>query len=329
MLQQKKMMCFFLFGFILSGLIVVTAGNSYFKDFWEIADCNSDRYKINDYMYQCKALTNPLTYYSVGSIIYGIEKEAKKNLLSTDILVIGNSRTRRSFSTDSIDAYLQSKHKKYFVLSSLSANYSVFLDVVNEFDFSPPIILVNNEIFYSNRPSKALNEFRMFPEKYKTRYHFFSMAQTLQKKICDSDMSLLSSIYCEGESESQWRSSITGRLGWSYIAPDEKQNIIRIDADSRMGKYDYYMNNAKVFFANQKIKNSCVILYLVQSPGSSPDLMFKMADELKVPAVFVEVPGLKTYDNSHLDRPNSEVWSEAFVKKLDLALDNCISGLKE
>ena len=280
-------------------------------------------------MYHCEALSNPLTYYSVGSIIYGIEEEASHNMLNTDILVIGNSRTRRSFSTDVIDQYLKSKSLNYFVLSSLSANYSVFLDVVSEFDFSPPIILVNNEIFYSNRPSKALHEFKMFPEKYKTRYQFFSMAQSLQENICESDSSALKEIYCKGEEKSKWRSNVTGRLSWDYIAPDQKQKTIAIDPDSRVGKYSFYMKNAKTFFSNPNINNACVILYLVQSPGSSPDLMFKMAGELEVPAVFVDVPGLKTYDNSHLDRPNSEVWSKAFVKELEPALEECIVSLRD
>ena len=189
--------------------------------------------------------------------------------------------------------------------------------------------MVNNEIFYTDKISSAFLELVEFPDKYRTRYQFFHTAQTMQKKICSSKLTALKSYYCNGTNLTRWRSADTGRINWDLEAEPEKQLLVAYKPDSRLSLNLKFSENAKELLNHPNIlKNSCPVLYLVNSPVSSPQLMEAMADDLGVQSAFSHVDGIYTYDKSHLDRPNSEKWAKEFVKSLDPAIDYCLAGNK-
>ena len=314
----------FLCVFLIAGIISIVKFDSYFTDFWKIRKCNPDGYERGDFMTACSGIK--VDRYSFGSIYLGAQKNAVKNAENADVIVFGNSRTMRSFSTDAIDNYFKEKGLTYMVLASEGASFRSSILTSERMKIKPKIIMINSEIFVADQVSPAFRDLVDFPEKYETRYKFFNTAQTLHKRICSSQNEFLKQHYCKGRTKANWRSAETGRFKWDLIAKHEKQVVFdyTLKADHVFSRL--YTDRAIELLQMQNYKRSCPVLYQVNSPRSTPKLMEKMAELLGVQSAFAYVNDLATYDKSHLDRPNSERWASEFVKVLDPVIDNCLSG---
>jgi len=315
----------FLCVFLIAGSVSIIKFDSYFTDLWKIRKCNAEGYARGDFMTACGAVG--IHRYSFGSIYLGSQKNAVKNAQNADVIIFGNSRTMRSFSTDAIDNYFKTKGLTYMVLASEGASYRSAVLMVDKMNLSPKIVMVNNEIFASDKISAGFRELVDFPDKYKTRFDFFNMAQTLQRNACVSKFRWLKNYYCSGKTRSNWRSATTGRLKWDLVAAPEKQEkIVAPLEDTGERNVPRFLPNAEELIGHSDFKDSCPVLYIVNSPASSADTLKGIGGALDIQTVYTPVDDLYTYDKSHLDRPNSEKWAEAFVKELDPAIDKCLKG---
>ena len=323
--KPKLNMLAFTVLFFITGMFAIIKFDSYFTDFWKIKDCKTDGYARGDFMTSCGDIK--VDRYSYGSIYLGVQKDAVDRARNADVLIFGNSRTARSFSTDTIDQYFKEKNLTYMNLAAEGTSYRAALLMMESLKIKPKIILVNNEIFYTTKISPAFRELVDYPNKYKTRFQFFHAAQSLHKKVCASGHVKLKSFYCEGKKGTGWRSGVNGQiLKWNLIAPPEKQKLLSYDPNSRLPSLGRLVGNAENMTKSPALKGSCPILYLVNSPVSSPKLMEQMAEELGVLSAFAPMEGLYSYDGSHLDRPNSEKWARGFIKILDPVIDTCLKS---
>lgn len=314
----------FLCVFLIAGAVAVVKFDSYFTDFWKIRKCNPEGYARGDFMTACGGIK--VDRYSFGSIYLGAQKNAVKNAEDADVIVFGNSRTMRSFSTDAIDNYFKDKGLSYMVLASEGASFRSAVLTSERMKIKPKIVMVNSEIFVADKVSPAFRDLVDFPEKYETRYSFFNTAQTLHKKICTSDGNFLKKTYCQGRTKANWRSAETGRFDWDLVAAPEKQVIFDYSLKEDHPLSGEYTDRAVELFEMPNYEKSCPVLYQVNSPRALPKLMESMAKSLGVQSVFAYMGGLATYDKSHLDRPNSEQWAEEFIKALDPVINNCLAG---
>lgn len=313
----------FLAIFFVSGIAVIIKFDSYFTDFVKIADCKPDGYERGQFMTACSGIK--VDRYSFGAPYLGVQKNLYKNAQNADVIIFGNSRTQRSFSTDAIDNYFKSKGLTYVILASEGAGYKSALLTTENMNLKPKIVMFNTEILYSDEISDAFSDIVYFPDKYKTRYEFFHTAQTIHKSICTRDIPNVSEKYCSGTKNAAWRSAVNGRNEWDLEVPLAEQELITPGPDrSRM--LSSLVPRAVELINHRNFKNSCPILYIVNSPNSAPKLQENLASEMGVQSVFKRMNGLYTYDKSHLDRPMSEKWAEQFVTELDPAIDNCLSG---
>ena len=318
----------FLAAFLGAGLFTIVRFDTYFTDFWKIRKCAPDGYERDEYMTSCPGMN--MSRYSFGSIALDVQDEATDAIRNADVLVLGNSRTLRSFATTAIDDYFKAKGLEYFVMATEGTNYRGVELTFESLGPKPPILLVNNEIFYSNDIPEAFGDVVANPDRYKTRFSFTDTAQDIQRFACARDLPWLTDFYCSGTVPARWRSHRTGQLNWNLVAEEALQKeIVTKRASNETRLVGRYLPNAREFFALPSTRESCPILYLVNSPAARVRLLEEMAAELRVQDVFVDVAGLQTYDNSHLDRPNSERWAEAFVDALDPALDNCLDSTFE
>ena len=312
----------FAVAFLASGLVTIVHFDTYFTDFWKIRNCAPDGYDREEYMTSCAGMN--MSRYSFGSIALDVQDEATDAIRDADVLVLGNSRTLRSFATTAIDDYFKDKGLEYFIMATEGTNFRGVQLTFEALEPRPRILLINNEIFYSSNIPEAFGDVVANPDKYRTRFAFTDTAQDLQKFACARDLPWLTDFMCSGTRRANWRSHRTGRLNWDLVAEPEQQKVIDIrpsPAEARL--VPTFLPNAQEFLAMPTPAGACSILYLVNSPASRVNVLEEMAAELRVQSVFVDVPGLQTYDNSHLDRPNSERWAEAFVEALDPAIENC------
>lgn len=316
----------FLCVFLIAGAISIVKFDSYFTDFWKIRKCNPEGYARGDFMTACAGIK--VDRYAFGSIYLGSQKNAVKNAKTADVIVFGNSRTMRSFSTDAIDNYFKSKGLTYVIFAVEGASYASAQHTVEKLGLKPKIVMTNTEILYSNVVGSAFGDLVYFPDKYKTRFDFFHAAQSFHKWACESKFQKLKDIYCKGRTGAGWRSAVTGRFKWELVAEPEKNILFaprkeQNPPDLRLGRV---LPNGREFLGNSNFKDSCHVLYIVNSPSSEPILQNALAAEIGALPVYSAFDDLKTYDKSHLDRPTSERWASAFVKDLDPALNKCLQG---
>jgi hypothetical protein len=234
----------------------------------------------------------------------------------------------RSFSTDAIDNYFKNKGLTYVIFAVEGASFASAQHTVEKLGLKPKIVMTNTEILYSNVVGAAFGDLVYFPDKYKTRFDFFHAAQSFQKWVCGGNIGFLKDIYCKGRTGAGWRSAVTGRFKWELVAEPEKNVLFspRKELDPPNGRLGTVLPNGREFLGNRNFKDSCHVLYMVNSPSSEPNLQNALAAELGALPVYTPFDDLRTYDKSHLDRPTSERWGEAFVKDLDPALDRCLQG---
>lgn len=319
-------MLVFLCVFLIAGTISIVKFDSYFTDFWKIRNCNPEGYARGDFMTSCAGIK--VDRYAFGSIYLGSQKNAVKNAKTADVIIFGNSRTMRSFSTDAIDNYFKNKGLTYLIFAVEGASYASAQHTVEKLELKPKIVMTNTEILYSNVVGTAFGDLVYFPDKYKTRFDFFHAAQSFHKWVCSSNIQKLKDIYCKGRTGAGWRSAVTGRFKWELVAEPGK-NVpfkARKEENPPYTRLDAVLPNAREFLGNSNFKDSCHVLYMVNSPSSEPKLQKILADEVGALPIYTPVRNLRTYDNSHLDRPTSERWAAAFVKNLDLTLDRCLQG---
>jgi hypothetical protein len=234
----------------------------------------------------------------------------------------------RSFSTDAMDNYFKNKGLTYVIFAVEGASYASALHTIEKLNLKPKIVMTNNEILFSNVVGDAFGDLVYFPDKYKTRFDFFHAAQSVQKWACQSGIKKLEDFYCTGRRGAGWRSAVTGRFKWELVAEEEK-NIpftARDEQDPPTLRMSRVLPNAKEFTGISQFKDSCQLLYLVNSPASEPNLMRSIGDLFEIETVYADDLDLKSYDGSHLDRPSSEAWAAEFVKALDPAIDRCLSS---
>ena len=316
----------FLCVFLIAGVVSIVKFDSYFTDFWKIRKCNPEGYARGDFMTACGGIK--VDRYAFGSIYLGSQKNAVKNAKTADVIIFGNSRTMRSFSTDAMDNYFKSKGLTYVIFAVEGASFASAQHTVNKLGLKPKIVMTNTEILYSNVVGAAFGDLVYFPDKYKTRFDFFHAAQSVQKWACQSGIKKLEDYYCSGRTRAGWRSAVTGRFKWELVADPEKNVLIapRTENNPPDSRLNTVLPNAQEFLGNSNFKKSCHVLYMVNSPSSEPNLQAALANQVGALPVYTPMGDLETYDNSHLDRPTSERWGESFVKDLDPVLDRCLDG---
>jgi len=318
-----KVLAFFCI-FMVCGVATILKFDTYFTDFWRIRKCDPTPYTEGDFMWGCQGIT--VSRYDSGSIFLDVQKDAVASAKNADVVIFGNSRTKRSFSTTAIDEYFESKGLTYVVLAAEGAGYKSALITMERFDLKPKIIMVNHEIFYTDLISPNFRELVDFPEKYKTRFTFFYNAQRVQKWACQSNIGWLKKFYCSGKVGGRWRSARTASMKWNLVAPEEDQVLITPKPDFKIRMAGQMVTRSREFLETKGYEEACPLWYMVNSPKAGTNLLKVAEEELGIQTVYKEVAGLYSYDDSHLDRPNSEKWAKEFIKVLDPAIDTCLAG---
>jgi len=284
----------------------------------------------NTVSYTQKAGWKMLAFTFVFIIAGGISI-VKFDSYFTDFWKIRNCQAdgyeRQEYTTTAMDEYFKKKGLTYYLLAAEGSGYKSAILALERLNLKPKIIMVNHEIFQTNKISPVFRELVDFPEKYKTRFTFFYNAQKVHKWSCKSKFDWIREFYCSGTARGKkWRSAVTGAEKWSFVADDKDQVLINPNPDSRISIAGELVNRSRELLESKDFGPACPIWYIVNNPTAGTNSLAIAGEELGIQTAFVEVSNLYTYDNSHLDRPNSEKWAKEFVKVLDPVIDTCLSG---
>lgn len=329
---------------VVAGAVTFWFSNSTIAILTGIGKCEASGYAGDNYMVACAGV--PVANYNTAAMFLGVEQRAIDYLSKADVVVLGNSRTHRSFSAPAFQRYFAGKGLTHYVLAAEGSGFRFSSTILARQQIRPKILLINLESFYADKLNEIQQQMVDQPQRNARQYGWFATAQWLQRRACSPAVtaiaadtagvaallperfwSWLAGTYCNGTLPASWRSARDGTVSWVPPARLVNKPIV-YDRQSRLGIAGKVLRNARAFYREIASPGSCSILYLVPSPLSSPALGEKVAAELEVAWVFPEVPGLQTYDRSHMDPQNSEVWATAFTAALDNAIDHCLTRTK-
>src|SRR5438874_1497550 len=93
--------------FLAAGIAAASISKSYITIPWRIRQCNAEPPRPNVTMILCDDVST--RFYYTGALFLGIEKPLVESLRAADVVIIGNSRTQRSFSTKAVENYFARK----------------------------------------------------------------------------------------------------------------------------------------------------------------------------------------------------------------------------
>ena len=88
--------------------------------------------------------------------------------------------------------------------------------------------------------------------------------------------------------------------------------------------YPTYLQYAKKLLARTSVPRDCIVITNVPAMYDLRDLAHYLGDSLGITVVAPEVPGLTTFDKSHLTPASSVRWTHAFLEELSPVISRCV-----
>jgi hypothetical protein len=310
--------------FLLAGITTAILCDGYITKFVRVRECMVRPPGPNLTLVSCGDVSSQF-YYS-GSLYLDIDKELVESLRRADVVIVGNSRTQRTFASRAIEQYFTGKNLRYFVLASEGSGFRFTQLILEKIGARPPILLVNNESFYVDVLDDTNRDVVLYPEKFATALSAFYYSKKLQEWICASSLPLLKGFYCRGTAGG-WRGVENGSIFFpaGYYPDPPGRILVEVPSETRMNYFAFYVKNARNFLASPSVKDGCLINYVIPSNNSSVDLARQMAEEMGAAFVFPSPDNYYTADGSHLVPESSERWSTEFVRLADAYVDECIA----
>jgi hypothetical protein len=264
-------------------------------------------------------------YYS-GAMFLDVDQDLIRGLRAADVVILGNSRTVRTFASAAMNRYFRDKGIRYFVLASEGSGFRFSQLILERLGVRPKVLMVNNESFYIDILEDTNRDVVLNPDRFNSSLSSFYYSKKLQQWICASSFSILKDFYCHGSSSGGWRSAVNGTL---YLDlnnyPDPPGHVpVVVPPETRLHSFDFFMKVSGPFFKSPSVKDSCLIDYVIPSNMSSVDLARKMSSAIGAAFVYPAVDNLFSFDGSHLVIESSERWSAEFVKLVDPYVDKCL-----
>jgi hypothetical protein len=267
-------------------------------------------------------------YYYSGSLYLGIDKDLVASLRRADVVIMGNSRTQRTFASEAIERYFAQRGLRFFVLASEGSGFRFSQLILDRLNVKPRILMINNESFFVDVLEDTNREVVLNPDRFFPQLSAFYYAKKMQSWICNSSVPFLRGLYCESGNSAGWRDETNGVLYVTVDADPPGRVLVEVPPETRMEHMDLFMRNARAFLASPSAKDSCIIDYVIPSNNASVDLARSMAAAIDAPFVFPDLGklgDLYSYDGSHLIVESSERWSAEFVNLVDPYVDACLS----
>jgi hypothetical protein len=299
-------------------LVFVVLATLFYDLRWNgIFACQAADYSEDRYLNYCQA--TGYGDYDHGAFWFDLEPEAVRAAQSADVLVIGNSRTELALSTPATAAWFTSRSVSYYLLG-FSHNVSVAFEepMLQRLTPRARAYIVNVDRLFRRTPSPPARSV-LEDSTARGRYVAKRRLQPVHRWICQGLPSLCRDehAFFRSRSTGTWRVAGSARrdMPASYVSGFA-------DPDS----IGAYIATARQFVEGLPVPKSCVIL--TQVPFVETDTMTAdtLAAALGLRLVAPRPAGLNTFDESHLDAPSAERWSEEFYKEAGPLIESCLTS---
>ncbi len=309
--------------YILIVLSVLLAAWPYSFRAHSIFACQAPGHGSDEYVAYCQ--TTAYGDYDYGAFWFGMEPEATYAAANAQVLFLGNSRMQFGLSTKATADLFSSLPATYYLLGfAYNANYKFEEPLLRKLRPKAKAYVINLDLFFEQAdtlPARAV----MQDNGARSRYERKRQWQVIHEVICGSHPAIC------GNRHAFVRSRATG--AWRLTGSPITSGPVVYDESVNQSMVEAYISSANEFFSNLPVRRDCVILAIVPtgdtrswselgatSIGTARAIAAGLGRNLVAP----ELPGLTTFDGSHLDPQSAERWSAAFSEAAGAQIRQCL-----
>jgi hypothetical protein len=278
--------------------------------------CTADGYTADRYIANCNA--TGYGDYEHGAFWFGLEPSAQNFARDADVLFLGNSRLQFAFSTSATADWFSAASARYYLLGfSYFENMTFAEQLLRKISPRAKVYVINVDDFFDRTETPPVKTILHDPAA-RTRYETKRAWQSAQERVCK-----MAPAFCRHE-HTIFRSRETG--AYSRSGHFSIENITPVSYDQGIGEDVVKSNTAAAidFLSRLPVQNKCVILTMTPTVETKIGNVNTIAAALGKVLVTPEIPGLQTFDGSHLDQPSAERWSQAFFRAAGPEIRSCL-----
>jgi len=237
-------------------------------------------------------------YFNLGNSVAPVKR--------ADVLFLGNSRALFGFRRDALRSFFESMGLRYYVLAFGHGEDSVFARaLIEKHDLHPKWVVINADPFFREEigwfGAKVVRESRFDALKFRLEtYATFTVSRSLHRRLPYLSPLQTFQEFIWYRSRSDGTVTLTGF-----------RDIRRPRGAQGMDLNPAMFEEAKRFKAVMDRRGIKMVLTCV--PPLSPASARVLGASLGVPVLVPEVPGLRTFDGSHLYRESGERFTSALL----------------
>jgi hypothetical protein len=309
--------------YILTILMAALGSYIYMLRTQSILTCPGTGYGPDSYLAYCAG--EQYGDFDHGAFWFDLEPEIRHLAASADVLFLGNSRMQFAFSSNAAGRWFSAAGVSHYLMGfAYWEDYSFEWPLIKQIRPHPKVLIINLDGFFRDTetpPAKTV----MHESDAAGRYKRKRLWQVAHRQICSNFPGLC------GSKESFYRSIQTG--AYTRVGGDTRTTPISyVSSVDEKGLADYVRRGTE-FFSSVTIDRRCVLLTMVPAdPATGAAYSISagtgkvIANALGLSLIAPELPGLTTFDGSHLDRPSAERWSQAFLEEASPRIRDCLDA---
>jgi hypothetical protein len=278
--------------------------------------CPATGYSADRYLAYCGA--TEYGDFDHGAFWFGLIPGVRERIRAADALFLGNSRMQFGFSGEPTRRWFGAAGFSHYLMGfAYWENFNFESALLKKADISPKIVIINVDSFFVpevTEPAKAVMHDPAALDHYR-RKRFW---QGPHSYICG-----IFPAFC-GDTESFYRSVSTGH----YLRQGGKAGDFPVSDDPAIdpAALQFSATAADRFVRELGVDRSCVVFTIVPTQGTKRAQADALARRLNVQLISPQLPGLTTFDKSHLNAPSGARWSAAFFEQAEPVLRRCLAA---
>jgi len=301
--------------YLLCVLTVIVVGGLYSFRSYGIFRCSALGYGSDRYLGYCGA--TDYGDYDHGAFWFDLEPAAVNAARDAKVLFVGNSRLQFGLSTAATSEWFAAVPAEFYLLGfSHNGNYRFEAPLLQNLRPKAKVYIINVDLFFERSESGPARTV-MRDGGAKARCEQKRTWQWAHEALCKRV-----SFVC-GRGITYFRSRSTG--AWIAIDPRAIGRPVTYDRIVDAQVVEAYSTAGKGFLSELGGRRECTILTIVPTVKTDIGTAVAIAEALGVRIVAPDLPGLTTFDDSHLDPPSAERWSNAFFAAAGDQIRKCLS----
>jgi len=281
--------------------------------------CSAAGYSDDTYLAYC----NSTGYgdYDHGAFWFDLEPEARRAAESAAVLFLGTSRMEFAFSASSTEDWFKARRIGFYLLGfSHSENVTFTGPLLASMVPKSRAYVINVDRFFETERTAPAAEI-LHGEGVQTRYERKRVWQTVHKAVCGSFEFVCgdSLQFVRARPNGEWTFRGTAELPASGVGDGPEGN---------KQQWPERAARARAFIDTLAVERGCVFLTVVPWSTTPRAEAAAIAAAVGLELLAPQLPDLRTFDGSHLDRPSAERWSKAFFDLVGPRLESCATGAR-